>query len=141
MKEPDAARNVKPPRPFREFAKQYPGVTAAYERLGEEVRALVGERGEPLAGHQRALGAARELVERGPRGGGQTVRPVRWERALEASPSRFNPVCNVFLSHAAAHPASDPESCPGGVNIHLTYAPSRAYRHAPKPPDPARLAY
>ncbi len=39
MKEPDAARAVKPPKPFRDFAKQYPGVTEAYERLGEEVRA------------------------------------------------------------------------------------------------------
>lgn len=39
MKEPDAARTVKPPKVFREFAKEYPGVIEAYERLGEEVRA------------------------------------------------------------------------------------------------------
>ena len=30
---------VKPPKPFREFVKQYPGVAEAYESLGEAVRA------------------------------------------------------------------------------------------------------
>ncbi len=38
MKEPDAARAVKPPKPFREFAKKYPHVTEAYEQLGEAIR-------------------------------------------------------------------------------------------------------
>ena len=32
---------VKPPKPFREFVKQYPGVAEAYESLGEAVRADV----------------------------------------------------------------------------------------------------
>jgi alkylhydroperoxidase/carboxymuconolactone decarboxylase family protein YurZ len=39
MKEPDAARAVEPPSPFREFAAKYPKVVEAYERFGEAVRA------------------------------------------------------------------------------------------------------
>ncbi len=39
MKEPDAARKVKPPKPYRDFSKKYPAIVEAYERLGEELRA------------------------------------------------------------------------------------------------------
>lgn len=39
MKEPDAARAVTPPRPYREFARRFPEVVGAYERFGEAVRA------------------------------------------------------------------------------------------------------
>lgn len=39
MKEPDAARAVKAPKPYREFGKKYPNIVEAYERFGEEVRA------------------------------------------------------------------------------------------------------
>jgi 4-carboxymuconolactone decarboxylase len=38
MKEPRSAQSARPPAPFREFAKQHPAVTQAYERLGEAVR-------------------------------------------------------------------------------------------------------
>ncbi len=50
MKEPDAARAVKPPKPFREFAKKYPNVTEAYEQLGEAIRAA-----GPLSAREVAL--------------------------------------------------------------------------------------
>lgn len=39
MKEPEAARAVEPPSPFREFVATYPAVIDAYERFGEAVRA------------------------------------------------------------------------------------------------------
>jgi alkylhydroperoxidase/carboxymuconolactone decarboxylase family protein YurZ len=39
MKEPEAARSAKPPKQFREFAKQHPAIVQAYERFGEAVRA------------------------------------------------------------------------------------------------------
>jgi alkylhydroperoxidase/carboxymuconolactone decarboxylase family protein YurZ len=38
MKEPQAARGVEPPEPFRAFAAKYPKVVGAYERFGEAVR-------------------------------------------------------------------------------------------------------
>lgn len=50
MKEPDAARAVIPPKPFREFAKKYPKVVQAYELFGEEVRAA-----GPLSAREVAL--------------------------------------------------------------------------------------
>ncbi len=39
MREPDAARSVEPPAPYREFAAKYPAVVSAYEAFGEAVRA------------------------------------------------------------------------------------------------------
>ncbi len=38
MREPDAARTVKAPKPYRDFSKKHPDVVEAYERLGEAVR-------------------------------------------------------------------------------------------------------
>ena len=39
MSAADATRQPEPPQAFREFALKYPAVVAAYERLGEQVRA------------------------------------------------------------------------------------------------------
>jgi alkylhydroperoxidase/carboxymuconolactone decarboxylase family protein YurZ len=50
MKEPEAARSVEPPKPFREFANKYPAVVAAYEQFGEAVR-MAG----PLSAREVAL--------------------------------------------------------------------------------------
>ncbi len=50
MTEPQAARAVEPPEEFREFARRYPGVVEAYDRLGEQVR-----RAGPLSPREVAL--------------------------------------------------------------------------------------
>lgn len=50
MTEPDAARAVQPPESFREFARRFPGVVEAYERLGEQIR-----RAGPLSPREVAL--------------------------------------------------------------------------------------
>ena len=50
MSEPKAVRAVEPPEEFREFARRYPGVVEAYDRLGEQVR-LAG----PLSPREVAL--------------------------------------------------------------------------------------
>ena len=50
MKEPEAARSVEPPKPFREFANKYPAVVAAYEQFGEAVR-----KAGPLSAREVAL--------------------------------------------------------------------------------------
>ena len=50
MQEPKSARVVRPPKPFREFARMHPAVAGAYERLGEAVRAA-----GPLSAREVAL--------------------------------------------------------------------------------------
>jgi len=50
MKEPEAARSLEAPAPFREFAARYPKVVDAYERFGEAVRAA-----GPLTSREVAL--------------------------------------------------------------------------------------
>lgn len=50
MQEPKSARVVRPPKPFREFARMHPAVAEAYERLGEAVRAA-----GPLSAREVAL--------------------------------------------------------------------------------------
>ena len=50
MKEPEAARSVQPPQPFREFAAKYPTVIEAYEQFGEAVR-----KAGPLTAREVAL--------------------------------------------------------------------------------------
>ena len=39
MKESNEARTTTPPKQFQDFARRFPGVVEAYEKLGEEVRA------------------------------------------------------------------------------------------------------
>lgn len=50
MTEPKAVRAVEPPKEFREFARRYPGVVEAYDRLGEQVRSA-----GPLSAREVAL--------------------------------------------------------------------------------------
>ncbi len=85
MTEPDAARAVQPPESFREFARRFPEVVEAYERLGEQIR-----RAGPLSPREVAL--VKLAISVGARMEGATHAHARKARAQGVEPAAIEHV-------------------------------------------------